>query len=313
MNFIVSIDVSSCKALVHFAGGGCGKQRNRGCVEDDKLWSRTFQKLGKAEEFAKKTGLSTERCSVCEPEAAWERHLQLPRLDLSEFFDRIQTEVLYLHARWQTHRELFREKSSAMFDAASFAAQMIQICMDDSVIMGICRLVDPIEVGQFETATLTRLVHEVSTEHPNTSDRVNDLLSDILTFTKAIKLHRHNRIAHLRRELMIASPGQSFTLPNIPYTDIDDALRAVVHLLNFVQTLLGDGEMYYDDITTTSGGNVLVHRLNVGVRTIAVLEQIWGDRMSKQRFLDELAIQLRDFGYSSGFHFPEDHGCATAD
>jgi hypothetical protein len=189
--------------------------------------------------------------------------------DIKGIFAELNTEVIWLHARWKIYRQLFAASSKRidlLNECAATFFFVIQDVLIGEVQIMLCKLTDPPDNGKKENLSLKRLQVGieglgVSVLTQTTMNILNSLDAQCAPFRK----WRNKRLAHLDLSTMLA--GNASPLPGISRQMIEDALQLVRDYMNTIHEHYKEPETLYEAFgMVTTDGDALVALLEPGLR-----------------------------------------------
>jgi len=197
----------------------------------------------------------------------------LPRLskDQKKIFIDLQNEVSHLFLRWKIFRQLFAtngDRIKLMNALAPTVFSEIQRTLIDEIFLQISRITD--RKGKYdkkkkvlvqETVVLEQLRAGLGNHYQPAlaADLDNRLKNDVGPKCEEIRKHRHKRIAHADK-LMLVRPSL-YILPQITKKMIDEALNAIADYVNAFRTVFFGSPMYFAGVHTIDDGDSFIHVL----------------------------------------------------
>jgi hypothetical protein len=194
----------------------------------------------------------------------------------------VEERLTTLQAAWTVYGQVF--KSEANIDLLNrqvpSMAWLLQWMLIDTVILGICRLVE-----RGKSVTLPALVSSLRVLA--TQDEYKglvELLNGITTAVKPLKQHRNTRIAHNAQQL---AQRPDDALPKLTRKQIQDTIDQIVGLMNRISELYLDHETYY--IPDMMGdGDGLIQCVRLAERLHQLQDDAWGTQMTDQEVIEKL-------------------------
>src|SRR5262245_11939794 len=118
----------------------------------------------------------------------------------TDAYETLSTDLTWLHVRWQLYQQLFckGERRVALLNetAGVFFYVLQQILLSD-VILGVCRLRDPLSMAKRQNLVLESLIELVeSASYPELVIELRGILQEFKEAVQPLKTHRNRRIAH---------------------------------------------------------------------------------------------------------------------
>jgi hypothetical protein len=183
---------------------------------------------------------------------------------LAEVFRPLWEDTANLYYEFEVYRLLYGSDPGTvalMNQSAPGFFRTVQDCLLHSIILGVCRLTDPVGNADKTNLVLAGLLDHIDDARPGLRVSVDQMLATLKKNTDPLRAHRRKRIAHTDRVVRQAPAGQ--VLPALTVADLRTALKGIGGLLNAVQSA------YNGDVTTFEG---LDAEDDVG-RIVRVMEQ----------------------------------------
>jgi hypothetical protein len=182
---------------------------------------------------------------------------------LSSIYEEIDTEVKWIHVKWNVYKQLFdsgQEKIDLINRSAPQFFGIIRQIFFVDVVLSLSRLTDPAESFGHKNLSFELLIDEFQ------SSGYSALCSKLVPQYEMIKLSckpfrkwRNKKISH--RDFLTALNTRENPLPDISKTDIEHALEKVRSFMEHINLNLFETKTYYEHAFTTTGGNVLLGKL----------------------------------------------------
>ncbi len=181
--------------------------------------------------------------------------------ELGPFYNNLQNEVAWLHAKWLEYRKLFAhspERIDLLNETASFLFGVVQEVMWEDILLSIARLTDPPKSAGKDNLTITRLPLLVTDSA--LASRAKALIDIARSRCEFARAWRHRRLAH--RDLALAM-GAAHTDPLPPSSRkaVADALESLRDLLNLFEEHFIGGRMDFEHVRTIEDGESLIQTL----------------------------------------------------
>jgi hypothetical protein len=187
---------------------------------------------------------------------------------LSEIWEFLHSEVVWLHGRWIVYRQIFGtnpERIALINEAAPTFFSMVQRVLMNDVQLTIVKLADPANTFGKKNLTLETLTKQCqSAGFQNLAGTLAESLSEFRSRCQKIKDRRHKDIAHF--DLAVQLSNKAEVLPGPSRQEIEDALAALRKFMNVVYGHFESTTMGYEHFSMLSDGNTLIFRLTEALR-----------------------------------------------
>ena len=191
---------------------------------------------------------------------------------LSDTWDFLHREVIWLHGRWSMWNQLYF-KSELRVEALNkvaptFFATLQNVLLDD-VQLTLSRLADPARTGRRENVTLETLAAEI--ERLPEPHLAADLRQDLSAFRSAcatIVTRRNRRIAHYD---MSVQRGVE-QLPGASISEINEALERLRLLMTRIYRFFMNSHMAYEMFVLHDDANNIVRAVAEALRYRELLD-----------------------------------------
>lgn len=183
-------------------------------------------------------------------------------------YEELRDEVIWLHGRWLTYRQLFAvspRRIELLNASAPTFFFFVQDVFLDNVQLSLSKLTDPAGSGKRENLTLEQLQSQLE-KHGERSlaTACRETLDKLQLQCKAIRVHRDKRVAHFDLRTKLKTPSDP--LPAISRQMIEDALSSVQRYLNDIEMHYNNSQWAYRASNLDAGAAVLVDILRDGLR-----------------------------------------------
>jgi hypothetical protein len=195
--------------------------------------------------------------------------LSIP-LQISELYDLLQTEVVWMHGRWACYRQLFAasdRRIDLLNECASAFFFIIQDVLLDEIQVSLSKLTDPASSlgGKYPNLSLEQLQAQLDAHGDAHLAAANRKTLDLLhTQCQVFREWRNKKLAHL--DLATAKKSSPNPIPGVSRQMIEDALKTLREYLNAIEAHYNDSEMGYEQFLMSSDGDALVGVLREGLR-----------------------------------------------
>lgn len=189
---------------------------------------------------------------------------------ISEVYDLLQKEVVWLHWRWACYGQLFagsERRIDLLNECAAAFFFIIQDVLLDEVQVSLSKLTDPAnsQGGKNENLSLEQLQARLEANGDPTFAAENRKTLDLLQKQcEVFRQWRNKKLAHL--DLATAMKSSPNPIPGVSRQMIEDALKTLRDYLNAIEAFYNDSEMGYEDSLMSSDGEALVAVLRAGLR-----------------------------------------------
>ena len=141
----------------------------------------------------------------------------------------LENYVTHAHMNWAMISELMKDQERRLllhFAGQYFFIEVHRLFVND-VILRLSRLTDQAQQGDQKNLSLWALLDDIC--DPTLKSKIKNLIEKAKAKIAPLKKHRHKRIAH--SDLYVALQSPSVSLPSFNEQSIDEALAAVVDVL----------------------------------------------------------------------------------
>jgi len=185
---------------------------------------------------------------------------------IKSVFDDLKDEVVWLHTKWENHRQLFQtsEKRRMLLAECAYAFFLIihRVLIDD-VLLSLSKLTDPAGKGKTQKLSFETLQKRVEKhgDHRLVSE-LKEILANLKEKSKAIRTHRDKRIAHLD----VQTTMKQVELDNISVEMVEEMLALAAEYMNAVEGHYYERSLCYEGgIASYSDADALVSKLQDGL------------------------------------------------
>jgi hypothetical protein len=194
-------------------------------------------------------------------------HSKVP-LQFREIYDKLRSEITWMHGRWLTYRELFTDspkRIELLNEAAGTFFYIIQDVLLDDVQITLSKLTDPAQTGKHHNLSLEQLQSQLNGHGDSDLATHCRATLDVLRDQCAVfRMRRHKQLAHL--DLLTSLKVSSQPLPGLSRQMIEDALHSVRAYMNAIEGHYNDSEWGYEDFILHDGADALLATLRAGLR-----------------------------------------------
>jgi hypothetical protein len=168
--------------------------------------------------------------------------------DVTEVFEPLKNELIFIHAKWGLYRQLFAtnpDRVDLLNRCASELFGIFQEVLYDDVLMALFRLTEAAQTCGRDNCTLRRLLDIVRNTRPALAANLEARLASPRATLDKYSDWRNKRIGHNDLRAMYARLAGNSRLQGPSREEMEGVLRAVRGVLNGVQVDFGDGETYY--------------------------------------------------------------------
>lgn len=206
-----------------------------------------------------------------------------PPESITEIFEELKNEVLWMHGRWTIYRQLYAksDKRLDMLNRTSAAFFiMVQELLIGDIQLTLCKLTDSAGRGGKKRLSLEQLQKQVARHDQGLSSRLRQVLDDLKVKCQVFRRGRNERLAYL--DFTTAMKKGAQPLPGVSRQMIEDALSLVREYMNTIERHYDQSEtLYQHPIMGRNDGNALVSVLEHGFTYLELLRD-------EETALDEL-------------------------
>lgn len=185
-----------------------------------------------------------------------EYHIEVLGEELGMIFNILYADILYLHLNWGEYECMFGDVSQENIDLMktfrpSFF-RVVQNSIFESVVLRICRLVDPETTMGKKNLSLFQLSRLVDSE---ISDNVNIKLEKIKEKSKSCIDWRNRWIAH--KDLEVSLESSEKKLQHLSRNDINAILKELENLLEIMHNYYFQSSVLLINVKQSNGTKVL--------------------------------------------------------
>jgi len=182
---------------------------------------------------------------------------------VKDIFEALRYEVAWLHAKWSIYSQLFcrgQERLEFLDTMVPGFFVVVKDSLQNELIVGVCRIMDPSTTGRKENLTLFRLAESLDAANADSvlRQRFGSQLEGLSQTCSPLREWRNRRLGH--SDLPTAL-GASLPVPQVTWSAVDEALARVRELMNFIEKHYLDNEFFYEHFTDLNDGEDLVFYL----------------------------------------------------
>lgn len=193
---------------------------------------------------------------------------------IAEVYDKLRSEVTWLHGRWICYRQLFahsQKRIDLLNETASTFFFVLQDVLLDEVQVTLSKLTDPAKSGKHENLSLNQLQARLDTNADQAlAATCSGILNKLDPQCIPLRTRRHKKLAHL--DLAVALQKSAQPLPDVSRQMIEDVLHSIRAYLNIIEMHYNDSEWRYEDFIMSSDGDALTATLRAGLRYEELLQ-----------------------------------------
>ena len=188
---------------------------------------------------------------------------------VKEVFAALRCELAWLHAKWAIYSQLYCRGDARLGFLDAIAPGFFVVVRDsiqNELMVGLCRLTDPLEAGGNRNLTLSRLAAMLEAVDADTSlrEEFDSCLAALDRACSPLRDWRNRRLGH--SDLPTALGSSAKPLLPVTWSAIDGALAQARTLMNLVERHYLESEFYYEHFTDLSDGDDLVFYLEEAQR-----------------------------------------------
>lgn len=173
----------------------------------------------------------------------------------------LSAQLIELHVVWQQYRELYADAGTieVLNRTSGMFFKIVQDELWDSMLLGVCRLLDPDRGrgGRDKNLTLYSLPPLIADQELQVE--VATACDAAAVLAKFAKSHRDKRIAH--QDHGYASNPALFEMKGVSRLQVEEMLAALRHVLQLVEAHYNDADVRYDKVVVWSGASRLITAL----------------------------------------------------
>jgi hypothetical protein len=188
--------------------------------------------------------------------------------ELSELWNFLHPEVVWLHGRWIVYRQLYGtspERIDLINKASPMFFWMVERVLMNDVQLTLCKLADPATTGRRENLTLeTFLFESKKLKLSELSKKLHDTLKEYRACCEKIKQRRNKDIAHFDRLIQLGDKAIELPVPS--RQEIETALAELRRFMNHIWGEFDNTQMAYEHFSLNSDANQLLFVVKEGLR-----------------------------------------------
>jgi transcriptional regulator with XRE-family HTH domain len=192
--------------------------------------------------------------------------MKLPTMPtgLQAAYTALKSDAVILHANWDLFQFLFMggaERVSILNRTAPNLFGAFQDALLTSIFLDVSRLTDPAETSGKQNLTLETLVVEITSRaQAQFRNKLRKLLDSLKDQTKAIRIYRNKRLAHMDRATRLNKKAP--IAPGVTFADVDASLKGIAKFLNTFSVDFTGILMSYEHSDYSPGPQALLRRLS---------------------------------------------------
>lgn len=181
---------------------------------------------------------------------------------LREIYESLETELVWIHGRWNMYRQLFgtNERRVELLNesAPAFFYQLGFLWLDYTVLE-ICKITDRPHTNGNQNLVISQLHRRlVRSHHPDLADRLDDLGTVVTNTCVPLRERRNKRVAHSDLQIAVNS---NTAIRLVSRQAVEDALEAVRNYVNTFRRYFTGSEMYFQGFELRGDAAYLLHNL----------------------------------------------------
>jgi hypothetical protein len=191
------------------------------------------------------------------------RNQEVLGIKLGEYFSYIYDDVYYLIYVWQEFNELFGKSTKrldVLNESTSSFFSLVQNLMMANIVLGICRLTDPIKPPRIDTTHLSLYILPKEINEPNFKKEIYTICSKIKKEAKEIRDARDNYIAHTDYQKLV--DGQ---VMKIQYDSVEKTIDLFYQVLKAFYVKYYKSDLQKEIVTPLKGAETLLYLINDGI------------------------------------------------
>lgn len=190
--------------------------------------------------------------------------------DLGQLFHELESEVWWLHHKWNEFKELFgkeQERMDLLNEVASNFFYLVHQVLYENVMLSLCRLTDPPESRSRQlrrkVRNLTFLCLSDLISDPSLRVAAEAAAQQIRQKSEFARDWRDRRLAHI--DLMTLRNSHPLPLPVVDAKHVDDALQSIGDLFDLLYKHYSLSPVLLSFYSNPWGAGTLVHYLETAV------------------------------------------------
>jgi DNA-directed RNA polymerase subunit L len=187
---------------------------------------------------------------------------------LQQLWTFLESEVIWLHGRWQIYRQIFGTNSKRIDIineiARTFFGVLQRVLMND-VQLTLMKFADPPPTFGKDNATLEHLITQVEqVPQPALANDLRACLVQYRAMCSKIKARRNKDLAHF--DLRTQLSDKAVSLPNPSRAEIEEALAELRKFMNIFRVHFEGSQMAYEHFAMQDDANTLMYALKESLR-----------------------------------------------
>lgn len=196
---------------------------------------------------------------MLEPSNSGERRIVTMEPGLQEAVTLLSARLVELHVVSKQYRQLYADAETVeiLNRTAGLFFKIVQEELWDSMLLGVCRLLDPAQQGRGgkdKNLTLYSLPPLIA--DPTLRDAVKDACDAAAKLADFAKTHRDKRIAH--HDHGYATSPALFEASGVSRQDVENTLKALRTVLQLVESHYNDTDVQYDPVLIHGADRLVV-------------------------------------------------------
>jgi hypothetical protein len=207
-----------------------------------------------------------------------------------EIYKKLQSEIMWLHARWIIFEQLFtnsEERVEMLNETASSYFFITQHALFNDILLFLSRILDKSKLGKDENLSLEQLITHIDKDkYPDLESKMRELLEKIHSLSVSLKTYRNKKLAHY--DLDVALGKAEFT-PRINFLEIKNILKAIRDFMNEYEGYFLNSDTAYDYcLSIQADGKALINKLKKAyayeeLEKLGLIERGYWHRKSKYK------------------------------
>ena len=183
-------------------------------------------------------------------------------IEITEVFNNLQKEIVWLHGRWIIFEQLYSKSEKTVELLNTTAASYFYVTQKSlyyDILMSLSRILDEPHFGKDENLSLEIIIELLDKEKfSNLVDKLREILKKIERQKTVLKKYRNKVVAH--KDLDVAlKKAEVFSTINI--TDIENLLKIIREFMNECEYYFLNSETGYDYFSMPTGARQLITQL----------------------------------------------------
>lgn len=182
--------------------------------------------------------------------------------EIRDLYGVLWDQLVGVHFAWGVLQDLFTgdpERGRLLEMTAPAFFQFVRQALQDAVIVGVARLSDKPDQGNYRNASLEALVQDACAVDPGLSAGLAQLVQTMVVATRPVHARRSQLVAHLNRDTILSRDSRP--LPGVSSAQMEAALAAMREIMNRIELHFADSTTLYEQGVAHGDADALVCHL----------------------------------------------------